>query len=106
MDSQFPRRRPERTQSFAQEAVVRSPADASPRLRAGDETLEEVVVHTSRYALIADLAGGVASNGFSSFGPVRGGEPNETAIVRDGHAGRRDAFACELGPVLSGAGRQ
>jgi outer membrane receptor protein involved in Fe transport len=95
-----------------QEAVVRSPADALPSLRARDETLEEVVVHTSRYALIADLAvsgslltqeqvqnmprladeplraaqrlPGVASNGFSSFGPVRGGEPNETAIVLDG----------------------
>lgn len=96
----------------AQEAVVRSPAEAPAAVRAGDATLEEVVVHTSRYALIADLGvseslltqeqvqnmprladeplraaqrlPGVASNGFSSFGPVRGGLPNETAIILDG----------------------
>lgn len=75
-------------------------------------TLEEVVVHTSRYRLTADSAAsqavltqedvksmprlgdetlravqrlpGVATAGFSSLGAVRGGEPNETAIVLDG----------------------
>ncbi|HEY6643804.1 TonB-dependent receptor plug domain-containing protein, partial [Povalibacter sp.] len=75
-------------------------------------TLEEVVVQTSRYALAADLSGshafldqvqvtnlprlgdetlhavqrlpGAAVNGFSSIGPIRGGVPNETAILLDG----------------------
>lgn len=74
--------------------------------------LEEIVVHASRYHLTADLAGsdalltqeditnmprlgdetlravqrlpGFATNGFSSLGSVRGGEPYETAIVLDG----------------------
>jgi hypothetical protein len=80
--------------------------------RASDAKLEEIVVHASRYRLTADLTGsaavltqedisnmprlgdetlravqrlpGFASNGFSSLGAVRGGEPNETAIVLDG----------------------
>lgn len=80
--------------------------------RAGDGTLEEVIVHTSRYTLLADFTAseallthediqnmprlgeetlravqrlpGVAANGFSSLSPVRGGEPNETAILLDG----------------------
>ena len=75
-------------------------------------TLEEVVVQTSRYTLASEdvVAGafltqeqvksmprladetlralqrvpGIATNGFSSLGSVRGGEPNETAIVLDG----------------------
>jgi outer membrane receptor protein involved in Fe transport len=74
--------------------------------------VEEVVVQTSRYSLVAENAGsrtfltqdqvesmprladetlravqrlpGSATNGFSSVGSVRGGEPNETAIVLDG----------------------
>jgi outer membrane receptor protein involved in Fe transport len=79
----------------------------------GDESkLEEIVVHASRYTLTTDLAGseavltqedvqnmprladetlravqrlpGFTTNGFSSLGAVRGGEPNETAIVLDG----------------------
>lgn len=79
---------------------------------AGDTTLEEVIVQTSRYTLHSDFAvseallthediqnlpslgeeplravqrlPGVAGNGFSSLGAVRGGEPNETAVVLDG----------------------
>jgi outer membrane receptor protein involved in Fe transport len=90
-------RRPERAGSDA-------PAQAPP--------LEEVVVQTSRYRLARDelarstfltqeqvknmprLADetlravqrlpGTTTNGFSSIGSVRGGEPNETAIVLDG----------------------
>src|SRR5690606_16886425 len=80
--------------------------------KAGEEALEQVIVQTSRYALHSeftveqslitheDVQGlpsfgeeplravqrlpGIASNGFSSVGAVRGGEPNETAIVLDG----------------------
>ncbi len=76
------------------------------------ESMGEVVVQTSRYTLAADAIPsqtfftqeqvkslprlgdetlralqrlpGIATNGFSSVGPVRGGEPNETAIVLDG----------------------
>jgi TonB dependent receptor/TonB-dependent Receptor Plug Domain len=79
---------------------------------AGDTMLEEVIVQTSRYTLHSDFAvseallthediqnlpslgeeplravqrlPGVAGNGFSSLGAVRGGEPSETAIVLDG----------------------
>jgi hypothetical protein len=75
-------------------------------------TLEEVVVQTSRYALASDIEGshafldqrqltnlprlgdetltavqrlpGVAVNGVSSVGPIRGGVPDETAILLDG----------------------
>ncbi|MGH8189450.1 MAG: TonB-dependent receptor plug domain-containing protein, partial [Steroidobacteraceae bacterium] len=77
-----------------------------------DDELEEIVVHASRYRLTTSIAGpeavltqedvtnmprlgdetlravqrlpGIATNGFSSLGAVRGGEPNETAIVLDG----------------------
>ncbi len=84
----------------------------TPDTRASAANLEEIVVHASRYRLTADLAGpdavltqeditnmprlgdetlravqrlpGFATNGFSSLGSVRGGEPNETAIVFDG----------------------
>jgi hypothetical protein len=76
------------------------------------QVLEEIVVQTSRYRLASDdvtvrtfltqeqvknmprLADetlravqtlpGTTTNGFSSMGPVRGGESNETAIVLDG----------------------
>jgi outer membrane receptor protein involved in Fe transport len=79
---------------------------------APDAPIEEVVVQTSRYRLATgDLAArtfltqeqvknmprladetlravqrlpGTTTNGFSSIGSVRGGEPNETAIVLDG----------------------
>jgi outer membrane receptor protein involved in Fe transport len=80
---------------------------------ASDESkLEEIVVHASRYTLTTDLVGseavltqadiqnmprfadetlravqrlpGFTTNGFSGLGAVRGGEPNETAIVLDG----------------------
>ncbi len=86
------------------------PADES---RTRSSTLvEEVVVQTSRYALASDVSGshafldqvqvsnlprlgdetlqavqrlpGAAVNGFSSLGPIRGGVPNETAILLDG----------------------
>lgn len=74
--------------------------------------VEEIVVQTSRYDLSTERLGSAtfltqsqvqdmprladetlravqrlpstATNGFSSLGPVRGGEPNETAIVFDG----------------------
>jgi hypothetical protein len=79
---------------------------------AGETQIEEVIVQTSRYALHSEFSvgetllthddiqslpslaeeplravqrlPGIASNGFSSLGAVRGGEPNETAIVLDG----------------------
>ena len=88
------------------------PITETPVALAADTMLEEVVVHTSRYTLLAGSAApdvllthediqdmprlgeetlravqllpGVATNGFSSLGSVRGGEPNETAIVLDG----------------------
>lgn len=82
-------------------------------LRASNEArIEEIVVQTSRYALHSEYSveetllthndiqslpslgeeplravqrlPGVASNGFSSIGAVRGGVPNETAVVLDG----------------------
>ncbi|HEY0938532.1 MAG TPA: TonB-dependent receptor [Steroidobacter sp.] len=86
-------------------APAPAPAAAPPRI-------EEIVVQTSRYALRSEFSAaetlltsndiqslpslgeeplravqrlpGVAGNGFSSLGAVRGGEPNETAIVLDG----------------------
>lgn len=89
----------------------RTAADAM-QTPADDTTLEEIVVQTSRYTLAADTVAtqtfltqeqvknmphladetlraiqrlpGTASNGFSSIGPVRGGEPYETSIVLDG----------------------
>jgi hypothetical protein len=85
------------------------PADGS---RTPATPVEEVVVQTSRYALASDISGshafldqvqvsnlprlgdetlqavqrlpGAAVNGFSSIGPIRGGVPNETAILLDG----------------------
>jgi outer membrane receptor protein involved in Fe transport len=96
---------------IAGSAPVESSADAASA-QAADDTLEEIVVQTSRYTLASDnvvmqtfltqeqvkntprLADetlraiqrlpGTATNGFSSIGPVRGGEPNETSIVLDG----------------------
>lgn len=94
-------------------SVVRAPPQpksvGTPRV---DAQVEEVVVQTSRYRLSNDyaesaafltqeqlkdlpqLAGetlravqrlpGSATNGFSSVGPVRGGEPGEMAIILDG----------------------
>lgn len=84
------------------------PRDLPP----ADWSLEKVVVQTSRYALaqasvatqnfltqeqmkdvprladetlrVLQRLPGVSTNGFSSLGSVRGGEPNETAIVLDG----------------------
>lgn len=78
----------------------------------GAAQIEEVIVQTSRYALHSEFSvdetllthddiqslpslgeeplravqrlPGMASNGFSSIGAVRGGEPSETAIVLDG----------------------
>lgn len=78
----------------------------------GETPIEEVVVQASRYTLHSEASiektlltqddiqslpslgeeplravqrlPGIASNGFSGLGAVRGGEPNETAIVLDG----------------------
>ncbi len=85
---------------------------ASARNGVRETQIEEVVVQASRYALQSEFSvgetllthddiqslpslgeeplravqrlPGIASNGFSSIGSVRGGEPNETAIVLDG----------------------
>lgn len=85
---------------------------AEPAAPPTAETMGEVVVQTSRYTLAVDNVAsqtfftqeqlkslprlgdetlralqrlpGTATNGFSSLGSVRGGEPNETAIVLDG----------------------
>lgn len=98
-------------------SVIKEPNAAQqqpqPRtLAPTNQTLEQVVVQTSRYTLaqanvatpsfltqeqikaVPRLADetlrvlqhlpGVTSNGFSSLGSVRGGAPNETAIVLDG----------------------
>ena len=92
-------------------ASTRTEGDRIPRERTREATVEEVVVQTSRYALAAESVSqtfltqdevksmprladetlralqrlpGTATNGFSSLGSVRGGEPNETAIVLDG----------------------
>jgi outer membrane receptor protein involved in Fe transport len=87
-------------------------ASEAPPAKATAPNLEEVVVQTSRYTLAVDNVAtpafltqeqvkdmprladetlraiqrlpGTATNGFSSLGSVRGGEPNETAIVLDG----------------------
>ncbi|HET9447903.1 MAG TPA: TonB-dependent receptor plug domain-containing protein, partial [Steroidobacteraceae bacterium] len=87
-------------------------AEAAPVAQTSAADVEEIVVHASRYRLTADLASsdavlthenittmprlgdetlravqrlpGFATNGFSSLGSVRGGEPNEAAIVLDG----------------------
>ena len=86
--------------------------DRPPDSTSSQAEVEEVVVQTSRYRLATDqLASrtfltqeqvknmprladetlravqrlpGTTTNGFSSIGSVRGGEPNETAIVLDG----------------------
>lgn len=101
-------RQPEASRNSADDpAAVNSPARSAPR-----GSVEEVVVQTSRYALAPALTGshtfldqeqlknlprlgdetlsvvgrlpGAAANGFSSVGPIRGGAPNETAILLDG----------------------
>ena len=97
---------------FAVIAGPPEPAPAPPVSEPRQQQLEEVVVQTSRYRLASDdltvrtfltqeqvknmprLADetlravqrlpGTTTNGFSSIGSVRGGEPNETAIVLDG----------------------
>lgn len=96
--------------SVARGTPVRRPDRAAPPV-AGTQ-LEEIVVQTSRYSLSNDYAPastflsqdqlkdlphladetlraiqrlpGSATNGFSSMGPVRGGEPGEVAIILDG----------------------
>jgi len=94
-------------------AVVAGAPQREPDSPAGSESpVEEVVVQTSRYRLATDEVAertfltqeqvknmprladetlravqrlpGTTTNGFSSIGSVRGGEPNETAIVLDG----------------------
>jgi len=93
-------------------AVVKDSVIASAPPRFRSTTLDEVVVHSSRYALAAEGSAahtfltqdevrnmprladetlravqrlpGVATNGFSSLGSIRGGEQNEIAIVLDG----------------------
>ena len=93
-------------------ASASAPSIEMPVARSDQSKLEEIVVHASRYTLTTDLVGseavltqedvqnmprladetlravqrlpGFATNGFSSLGAVRGGEPNETAIVLDG----------------------
>jgi outer membrane receptor protein involved in Fe transport len=98
---------------YAVTAVRRDPPPERPApQRTNDAAVEEVIVNASRYTLKSDFAAsealltdedirnvprlgeetlravqrlpGVAANGFSSIGSVRGGEPNETAIVLDG----------------------
>ena len=96
---------------FAVIAGSREP-DHAPSVRLPrQQQLEEIVVQTSRYRLASDVTvrtfltqeqvknmprladetlravqrlPGTTTNGFSSIGSVRGGEPNETAIVLDG----------------------
>lgn len=86
--------------------------DARSKSTAAPVKAEEVVVQTSRYVLATDIEGlhafldqrqvanmprlgdetlqavqrlpGAAVNGVSSLGPIRGGAPNETAILLDG----------------------
>jgi outer membrane receptor protein involved in Fe transport len=93
-------------------SIVHDPAAATPRTLANAAPIEEVVVQTSRYTLNTEIRAnatfltqdelkdlpqladetlravqrlpGSATNGFSSVGPVRGGEPGEMAIVLDG----------------------
>ncbi|MFL6619492.1 MAG: TonB-dependent receptor plug domain-containing protein [Povalibacter sp.] len=89
-----------------------APAPGESAASGAKTRVEEVVVETSRYALATDIEGlhafldqqqvahlprlgdetlqavqrlpGVAVNGFSSVSPIRGGAPNETAILLDG----------------------
>jgi outer membrane receptor protein involved in Fe transport len=95
-------------------AVIRDPSAARTvsAARPPPPPLEEIVVQTSRYTFAAENVApknfltqdqvqamprladetlravqrlpGAASNGFSSISPMRGGEPNETAIFLDG----------------------
>jgi hypothetical protein len=95
-------------------AIVRDPraARSAARPHVDEAPIEEIVVQTSRYALSADYADahtfltqeqvqalprladetlravqrlpGTAGNGVSSLASIRGGEPNETAILLDG----------------------
>ncbi|HEY5810956.1 MAG TPA: TonB-dependent receptor plug domain-containing protein, partial [Povalibacter sp.] len=87
-------------------------ARAGATAPAARSAIEEVVVQTSRYTVASEVSGshafldqvqvanlprlgdetlqavqrlpGAAVNGFSSVGPIRGGVPNETAILLDG----------------------
>jgi outer membrane receptor protein involved in Fe transport len=96
----------------AASSAASEPDRAAPGAISQDAEVEEVVVQTSRYRLATgELAArtfltqeqvknmprladetlravqrlpGTTTNGFSSIGSVRGGEPNETAIVLDG----------------------
>jgi len=96
--------------SVARGTSVRRADSAAPPT--ASSPLEEIVVQTSRYSLNSDYASastflmqdqikdlpsladetlravqrlpGSAMNGFSSMGPVRGGEPGEVAIILDG----------------------
>ena len=96
----------------AASADAPAPKVEAPAAPSDESKLEEIVVHASRYTLTTDLVGseavltqadiqnmprfadetlravqrlpGFSTNGFSSLGAVRGGEPNETAIVLDG----------------------
>ena len=89
-----------------------APADTAAQSTPAAAKVEEVVVQTSRYVLATDVEGlhafldqrqvanmprlgdetlqavqrlpGAAVNGVSSLGPIRGGTPNETAIMLDG----------------------
>jgi len=92
-------------QAANSETPVQPPPPASPPM------LDEVVVHTSRYTFAKDPAAhigltqeqvqnlprladealravqhlpGTTTNGFSSIGSTRGGEPKETSIILDG----------------------
>jgi outer membrane receptor protein involved in Fe transport len=99
---------------FAVVPGVTKRASTAPDLtkRTDNAPIEEIVVQASRYALTSEFSveetllthddiqslpslgeeplravqrlPGIATNGFSSIGSVRGGEPNETAIVLDG----------------------
>ena len=94
------------------DSAAREPDRGAGSPDSADTELEEVVVQTSRYRLATgEIASrtfltqeqvknmprladetlravqrlpGTTTNGFSSIGSVRGGEPNETAIVLDG----------------------
>jgi hypothetical protein len=98
-----------RVYSVARGSIPRNTATATPTL---DPEVEEIVVQTSRYTLDSDYLSnatfltqdqlqdlpqladetlravqrlpGSATNGFSSVGPVRGGEQGEMAIILDG----------------------
>lgn len=102
-------KQPESSRSASANSAAASSATAQ---NAPQRAVEEVVVQTSRYALASAETGshafldqeqvknlprlgdetlsvigrlpGAAANGLSSVGPIRGGTPNETAILLDG----------------------